>query len=392
VLVLPRPDRRLRAALGLPACLLGAASLRLAGGDAAPHIFLAISAALLLIGVVPVALQAVRSLRETDTGRRQAVISLILTAAGLALIAKPVWAGGPVRTVLVAAGLILLGAVLRVAAGLVRAGDAVRWLDARLTPAHVMVLGPELVASRSWHFLYYAGLLAALAAPYWTLTLAGAIVAVIAFDVIERQRGVVHRWPRSWFAVPALIAAWWFVATVSGPGNQTIAGLADAPFSPAAELILAALVGLVALVLLNPWPLHGNSAHGLLGLVGMALMLKVALQAAPLGISYWQPPAFLIAVIGGWAAVAAKRSDLFVIAVTFAALWAGAEAMTGAALLALLESVAARVPGRVLGAVGAFALTLVAAPMLLAEVVFTVLLAGAATALLASLAELAPRR
>lgn len=391
-LMLPRPDRRLRAALGLPAALIGAASLRLAGGYPAPRVFLAISAALLLIGIVPVAIQAVRSLREVHARRLPAAISLALAAAGLALILRPVWAGGPVRTVLVAAGLILLGAVLRVAAGLVRAGDAVRWLDTRLTPSHIMVIGTDLVTSPSWQFLYYAGLLAAIAAPYWTLTFAGAIVAVIAFQVIERQRGVVHRWPRSWLVVPAIIATWWFVATVAGPGNQTIAGLADAPFSPLAELILAGIVGIVALVLLSPWPLHGNSAHGLLGVVGAAIMLKVALQAAPLGITYWQPVAFLFAVVGGWAAVAARRSDLFVIAVTFAALWAGAEAMIGAALLALLEPVAARLPGRVSSAVGAIALTGVAAPMLLAEVVFTLLLAGAATALLASLAEVAPPR
>jgi hypothetical protein len=391
-LMLPRPDRRLRAALGLPAALLGAASLRLAGGYPAPRVFLAVSGALLLLGVVPVAIQAVRSLREDHSQRLLAAISLALAAAGLALIVRPVWAGGPVRTVLVAAGLILLGAVLRVAAGLVRAGDAVRWLDARLTPSHIMVLGTDLVTSSSWHFLYYTGLLAAIAAPYWTLTFAGAIVAVIAFEVIERQRGVVRRWPRSWLVVPAIIATWWFVATVAGPGNQTIAGLADAPFSPPAELILAGIAGIVALVLLSPWPLHGNSAHGLLGVAGAAIMLKVALQAAPLGITYWQPLAFLLAVIGGWAAVAAKRSDLFVIAVTFAALWAGAEAMIGAALLALLEPVAARLPGRVSSAVGAIALTGVAAPMLMAEVVFTLLLAGAATALLVSLAEVAPPR
>lgn len=391
-LVLPRPDRRLRAALGLPACLLGAASLRLAAGDPAPRTFLAISAALLLIGVVPVALQAAISLRETNVGRRQAALSLALAIAVLALIARPVWAGGPLRTVLVAAGLILLGAVLRVASGLVRAGDAVRWLDARLTPAHIMVIGADPVVSRSWHVLYYAGLLAAIAAPYWALTFAGAILAVIAFEVIERQRGVVRRWPRSWLAVPILIAAWWFVATVAGPGNQTIAGLAGAPFSPMAELILAGGVGFVALVLLGPWPLHGNSTHGLLGVVGAALTLKVALQAAPLGITYWQPLAFLFAVIGGWGAVAARRVDLFVIAVTLAALWAGAEAMIGAAVLALLEPVAARVPGRVGGAVGAIALTGVAAPMLLAEVVFTLLLAGAAMALLASLAEVGSPR
>ncbi len=391
-LMLPRPDRRLRAALGLPAALIGAASLRLAGGYPAPRVFLAISAALLLIGVVPVAIQAVRSLREVHARRLPAAISVALAAASLALIVRPAWAGGPVRTLLVAAGLILLGAVLRVAAGLVRAGDAVRWLDARLTPSHVMVIGTDLVTSPSWHFLYYAAILAAIAAPYWTLTFAGAIVAVIAFDVIERQRGVVRRWPRSWLVVPAIIATWWFVATVAGPGNQTIAGLADAPFSPPAELILAGIVGLVALVLLSPWPLHGNSAHGLLGVVGAAIMLKVALQAAPLGITYWQPLAFLLAVIGGWAAVAARRTDLLVIAVTFAALWAGADAMIGAALLALLEPVAARLPGRVVAAVGAIALTGVAAPMLLAEVVFTLLLAGAATALLASLAEVAPPR
>jgi hypothetical protein len=288
--------------------------------------------------------------------------------------------------------LILLGVVLRVAAGLVRAGDAIRWLDARLTPAHVMVIGTDLVNSRSWHFLYYAGLLAAVAAPYWTLTLAGAIVAVLAFDVIERQRGLVHRWPRSWIVVPAILATWWFVATVAGPGNQTIGGLTGAPFSPTAELILAGVVGLIALVLLSPWPIHGNASHGLLGVVGMALMLKIALQAAPLGITYWQPLAFLIAVIGGWAAVATRRIDLFVIVVTFAALWAGADARAGAVLLALLEPVAARVPGRVSGAVGAIALAIVAAPMLLAEVVSTVLLAGAATALLASLAKVAPQR
>jgi hypothetical protein len=391
-LVLPRPDRRLRAALGLPACLLGAASLRLAGGDPAPRVFLAISAALLLIGVVPVAIQALRSLREVHARRLPAVISVALAAAGLALIVGPVWAGGPLRTGLVAAGLILLGAVLRAAAGLVRAGDAVRWLDARLTPAHMMVTDADRVVSRSWHVLYYAGLLAAIAAPYWSLTFAGAILAVIAFEVIERQRGVVRRWPRSWLAVPLIIAAWWFVATVAGPGNQTIAGLAGAPFSPMAELILAGGVGLVALVLLGPWPLHGNSTHGLLGLVGAALTLKVALQAAPLGITYWQPLVFLIAVIAGWAAVAARRVDLFVIALTFAALWAGAEAMIGAVLLALLEPLATRVPGRVGGAVGAIALTGLAAPMLLAEVVFTLLLAGAAMALLASLAEVAPPR
>ena len=391
-LVLPHADRRLRAALGLPAALLGAASLRLAGGDPAPRIFLAISAALLLIGVVPVTIEAVRSLREIQAPRLPAVISVALATAGLSLIVRPAWAGGLVRTVLVAAGLILLGAVLRVAAGLVRAGDAVRWLDARLTPSHVMVIGPDLVASPSWHFLYYTGLLAAIAAPYWTLTFAGAIVAVIAFEVIERQRGIVRRWPRSGLVVPAIIATWWFAATVAGPGNQTVAGLADAPFSPPAELILAGIAGLVALVLLGPWPLHGNSAHGLLGLVGAAIMLKVALQAAPLGITYWQPLGFLLAVIGGWAAVAARRADLLVIAVTFAALWAGADAMIGAALLALLEPVAARLPGRVGVAVGAIALTGVAAPMLLAEVVFTLLLAGAATALLASLAEVAPPR
>jgi hypothetical protein len=125
-LVLPRPDRRLRAALGLPACLLGAASLRLAGGYPAPRVFLAISAALLLIGVVPVASnrRCLREVRATPPGG-----DLGRPAPLAFLIARPV-GGGPVRRCWWrradrprrCSGQRRVGA----------AGDAVRWLDARL--------------------------------------------------------------------------------------------------------------------------------------------------------------------------------------------------------------------------------------------------------------------
>jgi hypothetical protein len=347
---------------------------------------------MLLVGAMPAVRESLRSLRDADARRFPSMVALTLAVVALALTVGPVRAGGPVRTILVAVGLLLLGSVSWAAAGLLRLGAGARWLIARLTPAHVMVIGADQAASRHWYLLHYAGLLAAVAAPYWTLTIAGSIVAVIAFEIIERQRGVLRRLSRSWLAVPPLLAAWWLVAAVSGPGHQTIASLADAPFSPPAEIALAGLIGFAAAALLRPGPLHVSTSRSMLGLVAAALVLKVALRAAPLGMIYWQPVAFLIAVIAGWAAVVTKQVRSFVIALTFAALWSGTDAMPGAVLLALLQPVAPPLPSRAAVAAGAIAMALVAGSMLDAEAVFTVLLAGAGTALLASLAEVAPPR
>jgi len=142
------------------------------------------------------------------------------------------------------------------------------------------------------------------------------------------------------FLLPSL----WFALTVAGPGGMSLEGLRDAPFSPAAETLLAALLLPATLVLAGIWPFGPVARGPRLAPLGALLLLVAVRPVLGEGLDHWR------SLYAGWlvlgAFVAAGGADwprlvacagLFAIACdgeSFA--WAG----TSLAVIASLLSVA----------------------------------------------------
>ncbi len=151
----------------------------------------------------------------------------------------------------------------------------------------------------------------AAAAAAWLapLLVAAALLAVLAWR--ERlPRSARGAWV-SWWPVVAtlLLAAWgWLAVTIAG--NVSIPAAAFermAPASPAAEVLLAAVMLGWLLALAAPWPFDRlvESAPALPGLavVGQA----VAVHGLGVGVSHWQPLLSAALVSGALAAIVLRR-------------------------------------------------------------------------------------
>lgn len=135
---------------------------------------------------------------------------------------------------------------------------------------------------------------------------------------------------------------------------------------------------------------RGASSWGTLGLVTGAIVVNLGWALWPLWIQSWQPIGVGLGVLAAWWAVAIARVPLALAGAGFAACFGGPEVARGAWVLLGAAVVADRIPARLAAAAAAAGGYLIAPSVLGAEVVFTVLLAGAATALLAALASATP--
>ncbi len=198
-----------------------------------------------------------------------------------------------------------------------------------------------------------------------------------------------------------LLPTWWLMATIAGPEGLPIHGLADRPWSPAAELALALVLLVSAWSLAGLWPLHRQVPSLFTAPVGALLVARVAIPAAADGIAHWRALAMPLVVAGLWhAAMSARRAGaaaglawIGLLAATPTGELGAALLFLGALLLALSDRMATvapraallvRVAGAVSGGAGALLAT---AAGLHVEVVYTVL---AVAALAAAAARRAP--
>ena len=199
-LALPTTADRLRGALGLPAFVLGVASLPFLPGFRGPSVTVWISAALLLLGP---AMLLVAAWRAAEPLRRQwgrLLLVLLGAGAGFAAAWPTLDAGGVfpglVTTAAVASACLLVWMVSS-ALGL---GRGVRWLDARI---------PSRAGGYSWGT---------------PLLAAGAMAVYLAFLVWPL-------WVLSWQPIGvglAVLSAWWAAATGRVPMAATSVAFAAA--------------------------------------------------------------------------------------------------------------------------------------------------------------------
>ena len=192
---------------------------------------------------------------------------------------------------------------------------------------------------------------------------------------------VVRRWGMPVLLGLLLIPSLWFVVTVAGADARSLQDLRDAPFSPAGETLLAALLLPATLVLAGAWPFAVVAGGPRLAPVGALLLLVVVVPMLPEGLEHWR------SAYAGWLVVAAMMgaatanwprvmacAGLFAIACgSGVAFWAGAALTVVASVLSRtlpIGEALRRLAYLVAGACGIAALRLTLAN----EVVYSVLM------------------
>jgi hypothetical protein len=230
--------------------------------------------------------------------------------------------------------------------------------------------------------------LAVVVGPHVGVVFAGVWVAGLVDFLDRRRRGMMR--------IPSLVAAtlvlgplWWFMSTVAGPDGLSIGSLPEVPFSPAAERLVALVLGFVVWALMGLWPTNRIFPDGLLAPLGIGLWLRVLSPAAAGGSEHWQPLFMPLGVLGLWASAIAGRGPDACNALAFIALASEAPGALPAVLILgatglALDTAPARAPGsaaqRLAWMLVALALPFVFEAGFRAQVIYT-LIAGAGTAL-----------
>jgi hypothetical protein len=171
--------------------------------------------------------------------------------------------------------------------------------------------------------LLLAGLTLAAAGPHLLAIGVGMLLALAA-----AARGAVRAGRTLWLAplvaAGGLLSVGLYLAlTILGPAGGAVAGLADGPFSPAAERLLAGLLGGAGLLVAGLPPLH-RAPWGLsLTPIGAILLARIVAPGFPGGLADWQAPAaFLVVAALAGAAVGGRWLGVVAAGGT-AALWSG---------------------------------------------------------------------
>lgn len=326
------PPARGRRAAGLAAAAAGLALAGLAGAvpalaeptpaalAALPAGFLAADAALLVLGAVLAvgsALVAVLDRRSPPT-----VAGAIALGLGGILLA---W-GGSGLVAAAPAGTLMLASLVEIGlgVGLLIAGWYLRFappLD-RHTP-HPLAAAAGLLA----------GALAAGIGPHVGLIVIGVILAACSGQLLQRAEAG-PRLPLAPAATILLLPAWWLMATIAGPEGLDVRTLAEVPFSPAAERLLAIPLLIAAWAVAGLWPLHRQLPGALVAPVGAFLLARVAISAVPLGLEHWRPLAMPLIVAGIWHAALSGRLPRVAVGMAWVGLLApGSLGLVGAAFL-----------------------------------------------------------
>lgn len=335
-------------------------------------------------------LTAAVALLPGERSRRLGGVGLV--GLGLGLAARQAsWPSGPPGFLAINGGLMLLGALT------VGVAFAWAWRD-RQGPRQQRE-APESTSPAGAGLSGYAvGTCAAAVGPHVAAVFGGAALAAwCGWGLRRGSEGTVRLPVAPALVTGLLVAAYWFLATIAGPEGLALLAVPILPLSPAAERVLALVFLLVMWLLAGLPPFHSQGLGTLTAPLAMALLVRVALPAAPSGLEHWQPAAFPVVAIGVWVAAAKRRLSLLALAGAMLGLASldrhailGAAALLGSAVgLELFD----RWKGEGQGWVPAVAVAVVAAGAgwgslavatggLRAEVVYTVLAAvGAALGL-----------
>lgn len=122
-------------------------------------------------------------------------------------------------------------------------------------------------------------------------------------------------------------------------------GLGDLPFSPAAEIPLAAALLAASWLSSGLWPLHRWAVAPLVAPAGALLLMRVGLVASPDGVEHWRAIAAPLAMLGIWHAAAARWAPGLAVGAAWLALAGGGSGGTIAAAWLLPSAFALEVLG-----------------------------------------------
>ncbi len=332
----PEPPRARVALVGLAPCALAVASYAVEPGSgdlpviagaarASSALFFTVNTGLLLLGAALAAAVALAVLRDRPRSPRGLAL---LAGSGLVLwrVAGLAGPSGAVRSVLAGAAAALLGAGV---------GTVLLWLRRSTRSSPSPVGWPGLGGSLPVAFALGLGALAVVAGSRVGLVFLGLGVAAVA-DFLGRRAIGQGRVPWLPAVALALVPIWWLMTTIAGAVGLGVANLADVPFSPRAEILIALPLALVAWSCLGLWPVQRLLPAGLLAPLGLALWLRVARPAVPEGLEHWQALLFPLGVLGVWGGALTGSSVAALNALAFVALASGAPgSAVGAVLLAV---------------------------------------------------------
>jgi hypothetical protein len=180
----------------------------------------------------------------------------------------------------------------------------------------------------------------AMSAPDFGLSLL--LIASLALLLFARapQRAPLDRLPVLPLLAAAVVAAAWLAWRAAGTDGLGVAGLADAAFSPALQVLLGVLVLPSACVLAGVPPFDRFVPGALLAPVAAALLVRSVLPGLPDGVEHWRSAGALWLVLGTADAVRRHRgATVLACAALFALLVGGDEARLAGGVLALVASV-----------------------------------------------------
>jgi hypothetical protein len=161
----------------------------------------------------------------------------------------------------------------------------------------------------------------------------------------EGRAGGFRRWAMPLLLFLLLLPALWLWLTVAGPEGMSLQNLREAPFSEAAETLLAALLLPASLVLAGIWPFGGMTRGPRYAPLGALLLLVVVLPLLGEGVEHWRSPYAGWIVLGAVvAAVAARWPQLMACAGLFAMVCGGPPAWWAGMSLTLIASLMSLAP------------------------------------------------
>ncbi|HEX5386275.1 MAG TPA: hypothetical protein VFW66_06235 [Gemmatimonadales bacterium] len=276
------------------------------------------------------------ALLEPRAARRWAAAALVPFALGVAAFKVAAGAGGVAvgrAGVVVDGGLLLVGVALAIAAirlagrggieasekkGETAASAGLGAGQVRLAPLAAALLGTLATVFAGRVSLVFAGLVVAAAAGGWWL---------------DGHRGVARALAPALVITVLLGPLHHLMTTIAGPVGLRISTLANAPFSDAAEVLIALPLALAVWLSLGLWPVHELVPGAVVAPAAVVVWVRVGMRAVPAGLEHWQPLTAPLAMLGIWHAAATRRR---------------CEALAGLALLALASLVPGSTPAAAL--------------------------------------------
>ncbi len=319
------PDRRqIRlAGLGLTAFALAAASWRVVPGESDPArlglslsstrlplAFIRLNAGLLLLGLALPAAAVVSTMGGNRITRVTLARAAPLAVVLLVVLVKlwPVMPAVGVLTTIVVAGGLGLGWLAAVGAfRLLRVAPALNWIDRQFAPRSPPLVKEYGWIDRIWLAVAVVAALAALRASEVRLVFGAILTLGVAGHALARRRGAIGWFPGLPILLLPLAPALTLIDAIASPGPLTFGALRGAPFSPPAEVALAALLAIPAWAFAGLWPFHLIVPGPLLAPIAGVVLGRVGVGLVPDGVVHWQPLLAALSAVAISHAAATRR-------------------------------------------------------------------------------------